>query len=82
VLALFLENEITSFCRIFIVIKTTGGIALSWIKAKGVRGEWNKAKEGENFHGYSNNENQKPLETLLKIPKEDKGKFFTPAPKK
>ncbi|MCH5583731.1 hypothetical protein MK805_01950 [Shimazuella sp. AN120528] len=29
-------------------------------------------------HGYSNNENEKPLETLLKMPKEDKGKFFTP----
>ncbi|WP_156877890.1 hypothetical protein [Shimazuella kribbensis] len=55
---------------------------MSWVKTNGGRGDWIKAKEGENFHGYSNNENQKPLETLLKMPKEDKGKFFTPAPKK
>jgi hypothetical protein len=37
---------------------------MSWIKASGNRGDWTKAKEGENYHGYSNKENEKPLETL------------------
>jgi hypothetical protein len=52
-----------------------------WTKASGSKGDWTKAKEGENFHGWHNKENEKPLETLLKMPKGGKG-FFTPAPKK
>lgn len=56
---------------------------MSWLKASGSRGNWIKAKKGENFHGYSNNENEKPLETLLKAPQAGAmNKFFTPAPKK
>jgi hypothetical protein len=42
-------------------------------KPKGIRGR---------KFPLSNNGNQKPLKTLLKMPKEDKGKFFTPTPKK
>lgn len=52
---------------------------MSWLKASGKRGDWTKAKKGENPSGWTNNENQKPFETLLKA-KPDK--FFTPAPKK
>lgn len=55
---------------------------MSWMKTNGGRGDWTKAKEGENYHGYSNKENEKPLETLLNMAPEDKGKFFKPAPKK
>lgn len=55
---------------------------MGWTKAKGPRGDWTQARKGENAHGYSNKENEKPLETLFKMPTEDKGKFFTPGPKK
>ncbi len=58
---------------------------LSWLDANGKRGNYLKAKKGENLHGYSNNENEKSFEKLMKMTQGDKGsikKFFTPAPKK
>lgn len=56
---------------------------MSWLEVKGKRGEWTKAKEGENYHGWHNKENEKPLETLFGLKGEEAtNKFFTPAPKK
>jgi hypothetical protein len=78
------KRNLFGFVVFLLLELTTGGIHMSWLKASGSRGDWTKAKEGENFHGYSNKENEKPLETLFKMAPGDNGsigKFFTPAPK-
>lgn len=77
------KKEFMVFCRIPLIGKNQMEEShMSWLNASGSRGDWFKAKEGENFHGYSNKENEKTLETLLKMPPGDKGTFFTPMPKK